>query len=171
MEMLDMELKTQMKDDNIYVKISISIKSQEWQANSEMSRSLFFNIWSNYTAENVPLTLLPLARTSLVRLSKRRSSKCFSLSKITSATTNTILKITGDSLHQELPVSHLWRVAVRPSHTGCWLCIETSSRTGRSRWAGRMRSQKRSLRWFPGCSPSCWSPEWSSPPCTPLSQP
>lgn len=28
---------------------------------------------------------------------------------------------------------------------------------------GRMQSQKRSLRWFPGWPPSHWSPVWSSP--------
>lgn len=30
---------------------------------------------------------------------------------------------------------------VRPSHTGCWLCIETSSKTGRCQWANKGREK------------------------------
>lgn len=30
----------------------------------------------------------------------------------------------------------------RPSHTDCWLCIETGSRTGRSRWAGTQHTHR-----------------------------
>lgn len=141
-------------------------------------------------------TWFPSACMSSMGLNKRSSSGCFSLSKIISANTNTIIKITGDSFnsicirscpsvtcerqtrehnktglsgahlywnsgllnywesvlvcvnmmyspHKEqctvhfpnMSKSHLWYVTVRPSHIGCWLCIETSSKTGRSRWA------------------------------------
>ena len=37
--------------------------------------------------------------------------------------------------------AHLWKDTVRPSHTGCWWCIETSSRTGRSRWAETQKTK------------------------------
>lgn len=35
----------------------------------------------------------------------------------------------------------------RPSHTDCWLCIETGSRTGRSRWAGTQHTHTETFQW------------------------
>lgn len=46
---------------------------------------------------------------------------------------------------------------VKPSHTGCWLCIETSSRTGRCQWANRER--KINIRSWSKykCIPKIWA--------------
>lgn len=143
-------------------------------------KSLFLSYESDDWNVQVPFLLFlvklscrkhPFDMTPLVVVNKRRSSECFSLSKIISTNTNTIyLKITGESFHsvciRSCPSVTCGNVAVRPSRTGCWLCIETSSRTGKSQWAGRMLFQRKFQRWFPDWPPSHWSSVRSSPCCT-----